>query len=76
MNKTVIADSSPLIVLLKSDLEEILPKLFDEVLVPSAVYQEILQGGNDDVAKQKLPLLSWIRRISKTATNREIDRMI
>jgi predicted nucleic acid-binding protein len=71
--KSIVADSSPLIILLKSDLEEILPKLFDEILIPHAVWQEILQGGDDDMAKQKLPLLSWIKRIPATHTNTEIE---
>ena len=52
MTKTIIADSSPLIVLLKSDLEDILPGLFDEILVPEAVWQEILAGGERDAAQR------------------------
>lgn len=44
MNKTLIVDSSPLIVLLKSDLEHILPDLFDEVRLPDAVWNEVLNG--------------------------------
>lgn len=74
MNKTIIADSSPLIVLLKSDLEDILPKLFEEILVPEAVWQEVLSGGETDAAKQKLPLLSWIKRIPTTISNEEIKQ--
>ncbi len=73
MNKTIVADSSPLIVLLKSDLETILPELFEEILVPEAVWQEILAGGETDAAKQKLPLLSWIKRIPTTTSNEEIE---
>ena len=52
MIKTLIADSSPLIVLLKSDLEHILPELFEEVIMPEAVWDEILAGREDDIAKQ------------------------
>ena len=63
MNDSAIIDSSPLIVLLKSDLEYILPELFDEILLPEAVWQEISAGQKDDTAKRKLPLLSWIKRI-------------
>ena len=73
MTKTIIADSSPLIVLLKSDLEDVLPGLFDEILVPEAVWQEILAGGERDVAKQKLPLLSWVDRIPAIAVSEEIE---
>lgn len=73
MIKTIIADSSPLIVLLKSDLENILPELFDEILVPEAVWQEILAGGEDDQAKQKLPFLTWIKRISAITVSKKIE---
>ncbi len=62
MTKTIIADSSPLIVFLKSDLEGILPELFDEIIVPEAVWQEVLSSKEKDTAKRKLPLLSWITR--------------
>lgn len=72
MNKTIIADSSPLIVLLKSGLENILPALFDEILVPEAVRQEIVSGGDDDLAKQKLPLLNWIEIIPAISVNKEV----
>lgn len=72
MTKTIIADSSPLIVLLKSDLENILPGLFDEVIIPEFVWQEILAGKADDTAKQKLPFLSWAKRISAKHLSEEI----
>ncbi len=72
MTKKIIADSSPLIVLLKSDLENILPELFEEILVPEAVWQEILAGGEDDLAKQKLPLLNWAKKISTISINEKV----
>lgn len=73
MTKTIIADSSPLIVLLKSDLENILPELFEEIIVPEAVWQEILSSGKTDAATQKLPLLLWIKRTSAKESNKEIE---
>ncbi len=73
MTKTIIADSSPLIVLLKSDLEYILPGLFDEIIVPEAVWQEILSGKENDTAKQKLPILSWATRTSATSLNESVE---
>jgi predicted nucleic acid-binding protein len=51
----VIINSSPLIVLFKSQQAELLPQLFPEVLVPSAVWDEITNSGNNDVASRKLP---------------------
>ncbi len=74
MTKTIIADSSPLIILLKSDLEQILSELFDEILIPEAVWQEVLAGGNDDLAKQKLPFLTWATRVSLNSINEEIEK--
>ena len=62
MNNTIIVDSSPFIVLLKSNLEQILPELYEEIITPEAVWQEILSGRDDDVAKRKLPFLFWIKR--------------
>lgn len=73
MTKTIIADSSPLIVLLKSDLENILPELFDEIIVPEAVWQEILAGGTKDAATNKLPFLFWIRQISAVKSHKEME---
>ena len=75
MTKTIVADSSPLIVLLKSDLEFILPALFDEIIVPEAVYQEILAGKPNDAAKQKLPQLSWTNRVTDKISNKIIEPM-
>ena len=62
MTKKIIADSSPLIVLLKSDLEHILPELFEEVFVPEEVWQEVLAGQENDIAKQKLPATFWAKK--------------
>ena len=73
MIKSTIVDSSPLIVLLKSDLENILPELFDEIVIPEAVWQEILAGEKDDPAIQKLPFLTWAKRISAKSLNEKIE---
>lgn len=47
----IISNSSPLIFLSKIGRFEILPKLFDKVYIPNAVYQEaVLSDKNDDTA--------------------------
>ncbi len=69
MSKTVIADSSPLIVLLKSNLEDILPNLFDEILIPESVSQEIFAGDPNDLAIQKLPKISWLNIVPDAKSN-------
>lgn len=65
MTEKLIVDSSPLIVLLKSDLENILPELFDEIIVPEAVWKEVSAGKEDDIAKQKLSHLRWAKRTAE-----------
>lgn len=73
MANRIITDSSPLIVLLKSDLDYILPKLFEEIIVPESVWQEVLAGKANDIVKQKLPFLSWIKQDSATTSNEIIE---
>ncbi len=73
MANRIITDSSPLIILLKSDLDYILPQLFEEIFVPEAVWEEILSGRETDTAKQKLPFISWAKRISVTTSNTKIE---
>lgn len=48
----VVADTSPFIVLLKIDLVFILPALFGQILVPSAVVQELAHGRGADPVRQ------------------------
>ena len=54
-------------------MEYILPELFDEILVPEAVWKEILAGGETDAAKQKIPFISWIDRIPAISVSPEIE---
>jgi predicted nucleic acid-binding protein len=37
----VVVNSSPLIVLLKSQQVQLIPQLFTEILVPSGVFEEV-----------------------------------
>ncbi|MDF5721776.1 MAG: DUF3368 domain-containing protein [Rhizonema sp. PD37] len=57
----VIVNSSPLIVLLKSQKTQLIPQLFAEILVPSGVFEEITT--KDDVASTQLLNTSWIQRV-------------
>jgi predicted nucleic acid-binding protein len=58
----VVTNSSPLIVLCKSGLADLLPQVCDEVLVPEAVWDEVILGSNDDEAARILPLAVWAKR--------------
>ncbi|MGI2907003.1 DUF3368 domain-containing protein [Tolypothrix sp. VBCCA 56010] len=68
----VIINSSPLIVLFKSQQAELLPQLFPKILVPSAVWDEITNSGLNDPASQKLPSTSWAQRVEVEAIVPEI----
>lgn len=65
-----VVNASPLIVLCKSNLEEILPRLFDEVIVPEDVWREVVAGA--DAASNRLPQLAWARRVQVTGVHSTI----
>lgn len=52
----------PLITLFKSKQFHLLPALFPQIVVPNAVWDEILAGGESDLAAQNLPTLDWITK--------------
>ena len=58
----VVLNSSPLIVLSRSQQLELLPQMFPYIVVPQQVYQEIVVDGPLDEAKQLLPHESWYSR--------------
>jgi len=58
----VVINASLLIVLFKSGQADLLPQLFDEILVPQAVWEEVTISQND-IASQQLPNASWARPI-------------
>lgn len=57
----IVVNSSPLIVLFKSEQAELLTQLFIDICVPTAVWTEIMIAEADDLAKQQLPITSWLR---------------
>lgn len=60
----VAVNASPLIVLFKSGLADLLPRLFTEVVVPEAVWEEVIAGGESDAAASALPAILWLRRVT------------
>ena len=58
----VVINASPLIVLFKSNQADLLPKLFNEILVPQAVWQEVTVSKND-IAAQQLAIAFWARPV-------------
>jgi len=61
--KKVVINSSPLIVLFKSQQAELLPQLFSEILVPGAVWDEVSVSGRSDLPALQLPKVSWAQRV-------------
>ncbi|MEA3351330.1 MAG: DUF3368 domain-containing protein [Chloroflexota bacterium] len=60
--KKIVLNASPLILLCNSKLSFVLPKLFSEIVVPEAVWQEIVNGSHLDQAAQMLPELDWLKK--------------
>jgi predicted nucleic acid-binding protein len=58
----IIINTSPLLALIKSQQVQFLPQLFQEILLPTAVWQEIM-AKPDDVAAIRLQELDWVKRI-------------
>lgn len=63
----IVINASPLILLCNSDLEFVLPALFSDIVVPTAVWQEILNGSHVDKAAQKMPRLTWLKKVQTTS---------
>ena len=55
----VAVNASPLITLFKSGQSDLLPRLFEAVVVPEAVWQEVAAAGSDDVASLGLTRCGW-----------------
>jgi len=63
MMDRIICDASPLIVLAKSYLLELLPGQFSEVIVPQAVVDEILAGPLDDPMRRLISQIEWLKHV-------------
>ena len=65
----IVINASPLILLCNSDLSFVLPELFPEIIVPDAVWEEILNGSHLDLAAKMLPKLDWLKRAHITPSS-------
>jgi predicted nucleic acid-binding protein len=77
INKVVI-NTSPLIVLFKSQLIDILPQVCREIIIPNAVWSEVVKAGKNDLPSQQLPQITWGKKvdlisISPTITSWGLD---
>ena len=55
----VVVNASPLITLFRSGQADLLPHLFTHIVVPEAVWQEVVQDEWEDTAARELGNQSW-----------------
>lgn len=55
----VVINASPLIALFRSAQADLLPRLFDLVVIPNAVWQEVVVESHDDAAARGLIAQTW-----------------
>ncbi|MDP2808910.1 MAG: DUF3368 domain-containing protein [Rhodocyclaceae bacterium] len=55
----VVINASPLITLFRSGQADLLPRLFDRIVVPDAVWKEVVQDEQADPAARDLPAQTW-----------------
>lgn len=59
----VAINASPLITLFRAGLHPLLPQLFPDLVVPEAVWAEVVSRTYDDPATQGLPGSAWARKL-------------
>jgi len=57
--EAVVVNASPLITLFRSGQADLLPRLFSRIVIPEAVWQEVVVAGRDDAAARELGAPSW-----------------
>jgi predicted nucleic acid-binding protein len=62
----VVINASPLITLFRAGLHPLLPQLFSELLVPEAVWNEVVSRTYDDPATRGLPQSAWAGKTAST----------
>jgi len=65
----VVSNSSPLIHLSKIGLLDILDELFDEIIIPDAVFDECVVEGGDRKDAKSIEKAAWIKTISVKEEN-------
>ncbi|MCF8209799.1 MAG: DUF3368 domain-containing protein [Rhodoferax sp.] len=65
----VVINASPLITLFRAGLHPLLPQLFPELLVPAAVWAEVVSSTHDDPAARGLPQAIWAQQRQTTESS-------
>ena len=68
MPETVISNTSPLQYLYQVGQFELLPRFYQQVIIPPAVVQEVADGGALGVALPVLPAVAWLQVQAPSAT--------
>ena len=58
----VVVDASPLIALARIERLELLQEMFGGVVVPSAVWREVVAAGSDKAGAGQVAAAEWIGR--------------
>lgn len=66
----VAVNASPLIALFQSGQSELLPQLFDDIIVPESVWREVAETKHDDVAATGLRSATWAKKTSVSISPR------
>jgi len=69
----VVVNASPLISLFRSGQAFLLPQIFRSVIVPVAVWEEVVLEDRDDAVARELSLQTWPVRESVTPSSRVRD---
>lgn len=62
MSKFVVADSSCLICLSRIGKLEVLHELFGEIIIPEAVYYEVVVSGEGRIGAEEVKKANWIKK--------------
>ena len=67
----VVINASPLIILFKAGLEDILPKMFNHICIPKAVWSEVTDVDYEDESVSGIFRAEWARKVN--VTNIQLD---
>lgn len=66
----VVSNASPLVNLARIGQLTLLPQLFGQVLIPDAVWQEVVEDGRGQPGADEIRMAAWIERM--TVSNRQL----
>jgi len=71
---TVISDASPIVNLARIEALHLLPDLYDTVVLPAAVWDEVVVEGEGQPGAHRVRTAEWVER--RTVTNRDLVRAL